>query len=161
MRKSIFIFLFISFLSLLAQAQRIQIVEVDSTFDDYLYVQNDKLLTMKELSDKLRINQESFELIKKARRKNTFGEILGYAGYFLAGFAIAQAATDESVNLGLLAASGSLIGLEFLLVSSGNTYTKRAVDIYNSTQGTVSNYQFKPEIKVFTEPARFGLSIRF
>ena len=161
MRKNIYALLFLFFFPLFSTAQSIQLVEVDSIFDEYLYVQNNKLLSMKNLVELVSTHQESLALIKKARRKNTYATIIGLSGYLLIGYEVGGVIGDEPISLGVLAIGAGLVGIEFLLFTSANKYTKMAVDKYNSSLGLTSKYRFKPEVRLLAKPNRIGLTIGF
>lgn len=137
-----------------------QTIESKKVFGGYKFTQSGKTLTMNELTTQLNTNEESADLIKKAKSQNTFASILGGAGGALIGFPIGTAIGGGEANWVVAGVGAGILAVAIPLSASANKKTKQAVEIYNSGSKTKENLAHKPQLFVVSNSRGMGLALQ-
>ena len=158
MRKTILTLFFALTAMTFCTAQRIEMKKV---FGGYKYTQNGNLMSMRDLVNTMESNKQAFDLIKKAQSNNTLASIIGFAGGGLIGWPIGTAVGGGDPNWTLAGIGAGLVAVGIPISSSANKKAKQAVELYNSSLGSTSFYETKPELKVIANGNGIGLSMNF
>jgi len=154
------IIIFITILSTfsLASAQKIS---VEKRGKNDVYTSNvSKKLSYKELSVKMKSNEEAYKLISQARANSNFIKGAGFVGGFLIGWPIGTFLRGDDPKWAMAGAGLGVILITAPLAKGVREKTKEAVDIYNNSLGF--DYQEdKPQFYVVTNKNGIGLSMKF
>jgi hypothetical protein len=138
-----------------------QQIESEKVFGGHKYILNGNKMSMKDLSNTLKSNQESFELLKKAKSNMTISLIIGSIGGGLMGYSFGSGVGEGDVNWAVAGVGAGLFAIGIPIASSADKKTKQAVDLYNSTLGLSTYHKFKPEYRIITNGRSIGLSLNF
>jgi uncharacterized protein YcfJ len=157
MRKIILVFAigFFTFLNINAQK-----IEIKKVFRSYTFSQNDKKLTLNQMQDIMKNNQEAFNLVKSSKTNQTWGMILGAAGGALVGFPIGTTLGGGEPKWALAGAGVALIVATIPIMKNFNKKTTKAVALFNADELT-ANSDFQPEFNLNFQGIAMGLSMRF
>jgi hypothetical protein len=138
-----------------------QQIEMKKVFGGYKFSQNNENLTMSNLVKTMESNQQAFELIKKAKSKNSLASIIGFAGGGLIGWPIGTAVAGGEANWTLAGIGAGLLAVGIPISLSAINKAKEAVEIYNSSLNTTSYNKFQPEFKIIANGEGIGLTMNF
>ncbi|MAU26781.1 MAG: hypothetical protein CMH45_05175, partial [Muricauda sp.] len=91
----------------------------------------------------------------------TLSSIMGFVGGGLVGWPVGTAIGGGDANWALAGVGAGLIGVSIPISSSANKKTKQAVDVYNSSLGTTTFIEYKPQLKLIANGNGFGMSLSF
>jgi hypothetical protein len=129
-------------------------------FGGYVYKQNDKFLSGKQLVELMKNNTEALQLINSANTSKTWAMILGGAGGALVGFPIGTAIGGGDAKWELAGAGAALLLITIPISNSYNKKSKKAVDIYNSGFSSTA-YKFNPSFDLNLKGNNIGLTMTF
>lgn len=135
-------------------------IEVKKVFGSYIYKQNDKNLSGKQLTELMKSNNEALELIKSANSSKTWATILGGAGGALIGFPIGTAIGGGDAKWELAGIGAALLLVAIPISNNYNKKSKKAVDMFNSGFSSTA-YQFKPTFDLNLKGNSIGLRMTF
>lgn len=139
-----------------------QTIETKKVFGGYKYSQNGQDLSMDELSTQLNTNEESAQLMKKAKSQSTIASILSGAGGALVGYPVGTAIGGGEANWVLAGVGAGIIAVALPLSASANKKAKHAVEIYNTGNKTKEdNVVYIPKLFVVSNPSGMGLALMF
>ena len=138
-----------------------QQIEMEKVLGGYKYTQNGKQMKMNDLYRTMWSNQQAFGLIRKAKSNYTVASIFGGAGGFLVGWPIGTALGGGDANWTLAGIGLGLFAISIPFSLGVNENVKQAVEIYNSSLGSTSFYQKRPNFTVIASGNGIGLSINF
>ena len=161
MKKTISIFILsaFTFLSVKAQDSTVKI-ESKKVFGSYLYLQNDKYLSNKQLLSLMNNNNEAYQLIKSANKSKTWATILGGVGGSFIGFPIGTAIGGGDPKWELAGAGVALILIAIPINNNYNRKSKKAIDLYNSGFSSTA-YKFHPTFDLNLKGNSIGLTMTF
>lgn len=157
MKKSLILLTLLVVSSLTINAQKIEIKKV---FGGYTFSQNEKNLTVKQMQEVMKSNQQAFDLVTSAKTNQIWGTILGTAGGALVGFPIGTAIGGGDPEWALAGAGVALIVASIPIVNGFNKKMKSAVELYNAGLPQVSS-NFQPEINLNFKGLGLGISMNF
>ena len=128
-----------------------QEINYEKVFGGYKYTQNDKPISVKQMSEAMNNNPEASAYMKKAKTNYGASMVFNFAGGFLIGWPIGTALGGGEPEWGMAAIGGGLILLGIPFAKATNTNAIKAVDIYNASNGDIG-------ARVYT--LNFGLSSR-
>ena len=139
-----------------------QKMEMKKTFSGYVFFKDGERISKRNLKKTLEPNKIAFDLFKNSRTKKTVGSILEFSGGFLIGFPIGQAISyNPEPNWSLAGIGGGLVIIGTIFSLDVIKKTKRAVEIYNSSWNSASDYKFEPDFEVIANRNGIGLLISF
>lgn len=138
-----------------------QQIEMEKVFGGYKYSQKCNTMTMKDLVNTMKSNQQAFQLIKKAQSNNTLASIIGFAGGGLIGWPIGTALGGGDANWALAGIGAGLVAVAIPLSSGVNKNAKAAVELYNASLKSTSYQEFKPKFKIIANTSGIGLCMNF
>lgn len=161
MKKTILLFAVFAITMFTSQAQNSTLkIESKRVFGSNVYMQNNKNLSGKQLTELMKGNNKALELMKSANNSRTWSTILGGAGGALIGFPIGTAIGGGDAKWELAGAGAALILIAIPISNKYNKKSKKAVDIYNNDiHSTVSN--FNPTFDLNLKGNSFGITMSF
>lgn len=157
MKKIVLAIVFIVATFFSVQAQKIEMKKV---FGGYQFTQQGAILTLNQMQELMKNNQEAFDLVKSAKSNQTWGMILGTAGGALVGFPIGTAIGGGEPEWALAGVGAALIVATIPIVKGFNKKTSKAVELYNAGFTGVG-YQFQPEINFNFKGTSLGITMSF
>ncbi len=158
MKKTVLALVLTLFTMSICSAQKIEMTKV---FGGYQYTQNGNRMTMAKLEKAMKSNSEAHQFIKKAKSNNVIAVIFGGAGGALIGFPVGTALGGGDANWTLAGVGAGLIAIAIPISSGVNKNTKKAVELYNSSLGTIAYFDFKPEFNLVANGHGIGLRMDF
>lgn len=156
MKKMILVFAFVSTACCMAQQ-----IEMKKVFGGYKYELNGKRLSMYNLAKTVESNQQAYKLVKKAQTNRTIAIIMGCTGGGLIGYQTGTDSAGGKANWTLAGIGAGLLVVAIPISLSADKKTKQAVELYNHSLSTTSNYECKPELKLIANGKGVGLSMNF
>lgn len=139
-----------------------QTIESEKVFGGYKFSQNGQELTINELTVQLNTNEESAQLIKKAKSQNTFATILGGAGGALIGYPVGTSIGGGEANWVLAGVGAGILAVAIPISASANKKTIKAVEIYNSqSHPKEDKIAFKPQLLMVSGSGGIGFALQF
>ena len=138
-----------------------QKIEIKKVFIGYKYTQNGNNLSLSELSNVVKTNAKSFELIKKAKIKMVFGSIIGGIGGVLIGFPIGTAIGGGEPNWTLAGIGVGCIAIGIPLGIGADKNINEAAENYNTSLNPTAFNNSRPEFKLKANGQGLGLEISF
>ncbi|WP_139957125.1 hypothetical protein [Flavicella sediminum] len=157
MKNIVAVFVFVLSFSF-CNAQKIEMTKV---FGGYKYSQNGSNLSMKNLVTAMESNAQAFELVKKAKSKSIWSNILGGAGGFLVGYPIGGAIAGGDANWTMAGIGAGLIAIALPINSKVVKKTNEAISMYNNSLEATSSINFQPKFNLVANEKGFGLSMSF
>lgn len=154
----------------IAQQKTIEIDET-TTFDSNTpiaisgnrFYQNEIRLANYHLLQIFEKNDKAMELMKKAKKNRTWGQLCIGGGVFLIGTQVTSELVSKKFRWDFFGVGVGLVGVSIPLLSKSKIYTYGAVDQYNTDleeQKTASTTT-KPELSITTSTDGIGFSVRF
>lgn len=159
MKKQLLIFLLIFAAIFSCQAQ--EQIEMEKVWGGYKYIQNGKLMKMRDLVRVMEPNEEASMLIQKAQSSNTFATILGAAGGGLIGWSLGGAIGGGEINWSLIGVGAGIIAIGIPISSNVNKNAKQAVELYNASLSSTFYSKPIPELRFVTNGSQIGLTLTF
>lgn len=129
-------------------------------FGGYRFYKGDKMLTMNQLVNAVRPNEQALRAARSAQSNHTFASILGGAGGFLVGWPVGTALGGGEPDWTLAGIGAGLIVLSIPVSLSSAKHAANAVDIYNEGLRSVSARQ-RNEWRFAATSNGVGLTFRF
>ena len=149
------VFIVTTFFSVHAQK-----IEMKKVFGGYQFTQQGANLTLNQMQELMKNNQEAFDLVKSAKSNQTWVMILGTAGGALIGFPIGTAIGGGEPEWALAGVGAALIVATIPIIKGFNKKTSKAVELYNAGFTSVG-YQFQPEINLNFKGTSLGITMNF
>ncbi|QTE22025.1 hypothetical protein [Polaribacter cellanae] len=137
-----------------------QKIEMKKVFGGYKFSQNDKELSLNQMQEVMKNNQEAFDLVKSAKSNQTWGMILSGIGGGLIGYPIGTAIGGGNPKWVLAGVGAAFIVATIPIIKGFNRKTKKAVELYNANQSTVSS-NFRPQFNLNIKGMSMGISMTF
>ncbi|QNM85467.1 hypothetical protein H9W90_14965 [Polaribacter pectinis] len=137
-----------------------QKIEMKKVFGGYTFSQNDKTITLNQMQEIVKDNQEAFDLVKSAKSNQTWGMVLGGIGGGLIGYPIGTAIGGGDPEWALAGVGVAFIVATIPIVKGFNRKTKKAVELYNADQPTASS-NFQPQFNLNLKGMSMGISMTF
>ncbi|TMM32354.1 hypothetical protein FDT66_02495 [Polaribacter aestuariivivens] len=137
-----------------------QKIEKKKVFGGYVFSQNDKTLTLGEMQELMKNNQEAFDLVKSAKSNQTWAMILGGIGGGLVGYPIGTAIGGGDPEWVLAGVGAAFIVATIPIAKGFSRKTEKAVDLYNADQPSVSS-NFQPQFNFNLKGMSMGISMTF
>ena len=137
-----------------------QKIEMEKVFGGYQFKQNGAVLTLNQMQELMKNNQEAFDLVKSAKSNQTWGMILGTAGGALVGYPIGTAIGGGEPEWALAGVGAAIIVATIPIIKGFNKKTSQAVELYNAGFSSVG-YQFQPEINLNFKGSSLGIVMSF
>lgn len=134
-------------------------ISLIKSFGTYQFYQGENRLTMKQLTTKLKPNEQAYKELRSAKAVYTTAMIFSYAGGFMVGWPIGTAIGGGEPNWALAGIGAALIVVTITLNQNFNKKAKQAVDTYNSGLGK-SAFWDKTELKLSMTGNGIGLILR-
>ncbi|NVJ88723.1 MAG: hypothetical protein HWD82_04710 [Flavobacteriaceae bacterium] len=157
MKKLVFVFAAILFTSITLNAQKI---EMNKVWGGYQFTQDGKSLSLNDMQEIMKSNQEAYDLVQSAKSNKTWGMILGTAGGVLVGFPIGTAIGGGDPEWALAGVGAALIVASIPIVKGFNNKTKKAVELYNNDV-TSGAYHFNPSFDLNIKGTSLGIIMSF
>ncbi len=138
-----------------------QIVQDSITIKGNRFYQNDKVLTMPQLSNILSANSTAHKMIEDARGSATIAGILGYAGGFLIGYPVGTAIGGGEPKWAMAGIGAGLLILAIPISSGANKKAKKAVRLYNKSLNPITYQKSKTSFSIETTQNGIGVVMRF
>ncbi|MAD96171.1 MAG: hypothetical protein CMB99_02480 [Flavobacteriaceae bacterium] len=138
-----------------------QKIEYQKVFGGYKYTQDGSYLTMKQISKAVEANTQAFDLMKKAQSNNSIANVMGFIGGGLIGWPIGTAVGGGDANWALAGIGAGLVAVAIPISNSAHKKARKAIDMYNSSNGMASTKNFTPEFKIVGNTNGFGISMSF
>jgi len=158
LRKCYLLFILSFAISIICNGQQIERKKV---FGGYKYTRDSVDLSIKDLSNTLKSNPESFQLIKKARSNRTISFIISGIGGGLTGYALGSSIGEGYVDWTVAGAGLGLFAVSLPIALKSDEQLKQAVDLYNSNLTSTTYQNIEPELKIFTDGRSLGLYLNF
>ena len=139
------------------QAQQIEIKKV---LGSQQYLQDGKVLRMKDFVNQLESNPEAFEYAKKTKSNASAANTLAFIGGALIGWPLGTALGGGEPNWALAGIGAGVIVVAIPLNSGANKNGTKAVELYNAGLSSTS-YFTRPELKIGSMSSGLGLSLSF
>ncbi len=136
-----------------------QTIGYEKVFGGYKFTQDGKTLNMDELTTQLNTNEESAQLIKKAKSQSTIASILGGIGGALVGYPVGTAIGGGEPNWVLAGVGAGVIAVGIPISSSANKKSRKAVEIYNS--GSRTKKENLAKLFMVSNNSGMGLAFKF
>ncbi len=133
---------------------------IEKVFDGQRYYQGENLISMKELVNILKINEQAYEEIRSARRCQTIAMILSFSGGFMIGWPIGTALSGVEPDWRIAALGLGVIIVSIPINIAHRKRAEQAVNIYNSGLHTRA-YGIKSDLSLSVSPYSIGLELRF
>lgn len=158
MKNFIIIFsaLFLSF-----QYSGAQHIRIEKTGLGTVFYQNNRLLSMSDLTNVVKKNDEAYSLIKKAKNNNVISQVIGGIGGFTIGWQLGAALAGSQMNYKFLALGVGIILVSIPVSIKSRKQTQKAVDIYNSELPQSYKYKFTPNVNLFVKDIGIGIMLKF
>lgn len=158
MKQTTLILLLVLTTCTLCKAQEI---EMEKAFGGWKYSQEGRQLSMNELVNTMKSNQEAYDLIKKAKSNTTLASVFGGLGGALVGWPLGTALGGGDPNWVLAGVGAGLIVIGIPISVGANKKAKEAVGLYNASLNETSFYRHKPEFKINVKGTGLGVSMVF
>ena len=159
-RTAIIIFLMtISFASTFGQTTT-DSISMNKVFGGYQFYQGNQRLTMNQLANAMRQNEQAYNQMKSARSSSTLAAIIGGVGGYMVGYPIGTAIGGGDPNWTMAGIGAALIAIAIPISSSSSNKAKQAADIYNAGLQPIS-YRDKSELRFSMSENGVGLTLRF
>lgn len=135
-------------------------ISIKKVFGGYKFYQSEKRLSMNELVNTLKPNDNAYKEIKAARTANIFATILGSAGGFLVGWPIGTAAGGGDPEWVMAGIGAGLIVATIPLTIKLNKHSKKAIGIFNNGLKATSFWD-KNELRLSAAINQIGLTLKF
>lgn len=133
---------------------------MNKTFGGYQFYQGNTRLTMSQLVNIMKPNEQAWQLAKKAQSTNTLGTIIGFAGGALVGWPVGTALAGGDPEWVLAGIGAGLVVVAIPLSRKVNKQIKQAVDVYN-TPFRESSFWDKRELKFSVTGNGVGFVLNF
>ena len=135
-------------------------IESNKVFGGYVYKQNGKYLSGKQLLTLMKENKEAVQLMKSASSSKTWATILGGAGGALIGFPVGTAIGGGDAKWELAGVGAALILVAIPISNNYNKKSKKAVDLYNAEFSSTA-YRFTPSFNLNVKGNAVGITMTF
>lgn len=154
----------------IAQQKKVEIDET-TTFDTNTpitiignrFYQNDIRLANYHLLQVFANNEKAMEMMKKAKKNRTWGQLCIGGGVFLIGTQVTSELVSKKFRWDFFGVGVGLVGVSIPLLSKSKLYTFGAIDQHNTNleeQKTAAT-RTKTELSITTSTDGIGLSVRF
>lgn len=139
-----------------------QTIEYTKGFGGYTFTQNGEKISPEVLTTQLNTNEESAQLLKKAKNQGILSSIIGGAGGALVGYPIGTAIGGGEANWALAGVGAGIIAIGIPFSISANSKTRKAIEVYNAgiTPGE-ENLTYKPQLIMVSNSTGMGLALKF
>jgi uncharacterized protein YcfJ len=137
-----------------------QEIEMKKVLGGYVFKQEGKKLSLKQMQEVMKNNKEAFDLVQSAKSNQTWGMVLGAAGGALVGFPIGTSLGGGEPKWALAGVGAALIVATIPIINKFNKKTSKAVTIYNDGISSTS-YRFQPSINLNVKGTGIGLTMSF
>lgn len=137
-----------------------QEIEMKKVWGGYQFLQDGKVLNVKNMQEIMKGNKEALALITSAKSNQNWALVLGTAGGALVGFPIGTAIGGGEPKWALAGAGAALIVASIPIVKSFNKKASKAVELYNAEVSS-SAYQFNPSFNFNIKGTSLGLTMNF
>lgn len=159
MKKSI---LTLSFIIAIFTSGFAQTIEFTKGFGGYTFTQNGEKISTEEVTTQLNTNEESAQLLKKAKNQGILASIIGGAGGALVGYPIGTAIGGGEANWAMAGVGAGIIAIGIPISISANKKTKKAIEIYNAgVKPKEENITYKPQLMMVSNSVGLGLALKF
>ncbi len=138
MKRVTFTLVVIFLISAIAFSQEGQAISYEKAFGGYKYTQNGVPLTIKQMAGLMNGDQEAMVYINKAKTNYGAAMVFNFAGGFCIGWPLGTALGGGDPEWAMAAIGGGLLLLGIPFVKATNTNAIKAVDIYNSGNGSLA-----------------------
>lgn len=157
MKKLVFTLLLSLFAFTSINAQK---VEMKKVFGGYTFSQNNKALSVAQLTDLMKNNKKAFDLMKSAKTNQTWSTILGGVGGGLIGYPIGTAIGGGDAKWELAGVGAALVLVAIPIANGFNKKATKAVDLYNEGLPAISS-NFNPTFNFNFKGTSMGISMNF
>ncbi len=113
-------------------------ISMKKVFGGYQFYQDDKRLSIGQLVEMMKPNDQAYQQIKSARSNNTLATIIGGVGGFMVGWPLGTAFGGGKPNWALAGIGAGLIVVSIPLAQGFNKKAKQAVNAFNGGLQTSS-----------------------
>jgi hypothetical protein len=135
-------------------------ISMKKVFGGYQFYQGDKRLSLNQLVDALKPNEQAYQQIISAQSTSTIASIIGGVGGFMVGWPIGSAIGGKEPNWTMAGIGAGLIVVSIPIAQSFNKKAKQAVDTFNGGLQTSSIWD-RSELKFSMNGNGIGLTFRF
>ncbi|WP_397444567.1 hypothetical protein [Polaribacter sp. R77954] len=157
MRKIIVVIAVILFGSVAFNAQEIEMKKV---WGGYQFLQDGKMLNVKNMQEIMKNNQEALDLISSAKSNQNWALALGAAGGFLVGYPLGTSIGGGDPQWALAGAGAALIVASIPIIKGFNKKASKAVELYNAGISSTS-YKFNPSFHFNIQGENMGIAMKF
>jgi len=137
-----------------------QEIETKKVWGGYQFLQDGKLLNVKNMQEIMKDNQEALALITSAKSNQNWALVLGTAGGALIGYPIGTAIGGGDPQWALAGAGAALLVATIPIAKGFNKKATKAVELYNSGI-TSTTYHFNPEFNLTINGLGLGFTMSF
>ncbi len=160
MKKHLFLVILLTVISTFGFSQTLSgPISMSKVMGGYQFYQGTQRLTMAQLVETMKSNDEAYTQIKSAQGTNTFNTILGTAGGFLVGYPIGTAIGGGEPEWTMAAVGAGLLIISIPISQKFKKQAKEAVETYNS--GLETSFWDLHEINICSSQYGLGLSFKF
>jgi hypothetical protein len=135
-------------------------ISVQKVFGGYNFYQGAKRLSINELKNAMKLNDQAYREMKSAQSANIFATIIGGVGGFMVGWPIGTAIGGGDPNWVMAGIGAGLIVVSIPISQKFNKHAKRAVHIFNNGLKTSTFWQ-RNELRYSMSKDGVGLALRF
>ncbi|MEZ5070469.1 MAG: hypothetical protein R2751_05755 [Bacteroidales bacterium] len=135
-------------------------LSMKKAFGGYQFFQGEQRLTMGQLVEAMKPNEQAYQEIKAAQSTYTMAMICSFAGGFMVGWPIGTALGGGDPNWTLAGIGAGLFVVSIPINQSAMKKTKLAVDTFNGGLRT-STFRERSELQLTMSGQGIGLSLRF
>ena len=135
-------------------------ISAKKVFGGYNFYQGTKRLSVNELKNAMKLNDQAYGEMKSAQSANIFATIIGGVGGFMVGWPLGTAIGGGDPNWVMAGIGAGLIVVSIPISQKFSKHAKRAVDIYNDGLKTNTFWE-RNELKLSMSEDGVGLVLRF
>lgn len=129
-------------------------------FGGYQYSQGGQILSMNQLVNTMKPNEQAYQLVKSGQTTQTVAMVFSAAGGFMIGWPLGAAIAGGEPNWVMAGIGAGLVVVSIPISQSANKKIKQAVDVYNGGLQT-SSFWDKNELKFAMTGNGIGLTLTF
>ena len=160
MKKNLILTTLLTVCFTFSYGQHTDSISLIKVFGGYQIYQGPHKLTMNQLANTLKPNDEAYQIISKAKSNNTLAMIFGLPGSFLVGYTLGGLLVGGEPNWVLAGIGAGMLVISIPLISESNSKLRQAVSIYNDDR-RASAFRNKKELMLGMNEHGIGLRFKF